>query len=530
MEIQGDQINESVGYSKTSGVVYTVSNTRKSSWTFITQLRGHEPNDMNIVGISELDGKEVIYKVPRLPSFSIFSEYRACKAIKDIIPSVKHFSRSLFITKMALKCDKQNLCLPRYPDGSRNEPWRTCDVLVQKKVPGDSFSEKMASEHSYRMLFSVVYQVLCALHSVQTWLQYTHYDLHPGNVKLKPMKEEVYQLFDTVDEPEQPFAVYGKYKAVIIDNEFSHVCTMDGNPLDSFMGHLKHLYDPTSSDSSIDVLRFLVCTFGYHFTLYKNSQLIGDLAHSLMDMFNKNSTKGVINEIGIIGELDHQSGKWTEMKDPIHKGIMQHFNIPEEKEFVNKYLYHIIELLSHKIRLPLEKKVENPDTSFILDVIKLLLVKCHHPEYRIRILFEIVSNKNQSDIYAIISQLKVNIPNFNTWYHQIKSAIDSCLPHLETALYFTTLEVKNMRTQQRESEFTPKKMIQWLNTKYVLFRPVDHASIVYWMTKSKRYKVSLKSCTQKQLNYINEMKNDMYAFSARLKEVVQQIHRLQTHF
>lgn len=536
---QGECLSDVIGYNSTEGIIYTMDS--RKSWRFISQLRGSSKKDVNIVGVALLDNEEVIYKVPRLPSYTIYSEHRVCKVLQETLPSIKHFSRSMFITKMALKCDRRNLCLPSYPNGATGEPWRSCDVLIQKMVPGISLAQHIDMEASYGKLFSAIYQILGVLRVVQTWLQYTHYDLHPNNIKLKPTKEGTYFLFDALADNQEPFATYSHgFKAVIIDQEFAHVCTMDGYPLDSFMGHLVRSFDPTSYDPSIDVLRFLISTFGYYHCKHKNGPFIGKLANSLIKRVNGyghgviNGQDGVINDEGVFqyGHVEQVGPKNEEtfipIEDPIYKGINQHFSqTDEEKGFVNRWLYHIVGLLTHRIRLPLEKRVENPDTMHLLEVIKLLiLLKCQQKEHRLRVLYELMSGKDNVEVYNVVVQLKISISDFNVWIASVRNAIEKCLPHLETALYFTSLENKNIRTQQHTDDFTPEKMIRWLNTKYILRRPVDNSSTICWMTKSARYKISMKSCTPETLNYINCAK-DMFDFAKRLKEAVQTIQRFQ---
>jgi hypothetical protein len=509
---------ESIGHSQYNGILYTME--QRKTWAFGRQLRGFSRKDLNIVGIARLDDIEVIYKVPRLPAFTIFAEYRVCKALSETLPSIKHFSRTLFITKMALRCDKRNLALASYPNGATNEPWRTCDVLVQKFIPGVSLALAVETNPSYRKLFSAIYQTLGVLWTAQQWLGYNHNDLHSNNILLKPLKDKkVFHLFDALGDQGKPFAVYSHgFKVVIIDNEFAHTCTVDGNPLDSFMGHICRSYDPTSFDKSIDVLRVLIGTFGYYDQKHANP-FMRKLANTLIEKVNGYGQGGITDD-----------GIFVPSDDPIFKSISQHYSEfkDTEKEFIQRSLYHIIGHLGHRIKLPLEKKVEVADSTHLLNIIKLLFaLKCSQDEYRMRVLHELVSSKDPNAVRSVMEQLKIGIDNFSMWYNKIQNEIEACLPHLETALYFTTLENREKRRRQHEEEFTPEKMIGWLSSKYTLHHPVERGSTVYWMTKSKRYKVSLNKIPEPMLDYVNATK-DMFEFSKRLKEVTQRAYQLQT--
>lgn len=109
---------------------------------------------------------------------------------------------------------------------------------------------------------------------------------------MKPLKRngipiKPYFLYDALGDGGSPLAVpsYG-YKAVIIDHEYAYVSTLEGYPVDCPLGLLHRHMDPTCSDKSIDVLRFLMSVFSFYHSKHK-SQFIEKLIQQVYILYSK---------------------------------------------------------------------------------------------------------------------------------------------------------------------------------------------------------------------------------------------------
>lgn len=507
-------------YNRIQSAIYHMN--EKLSWTFGNQLRGRMKKDVNVVGEALLDASPVIYKTPKYPSFGIYWERDVSKHLKEYLPSIKHFARAMFIARMPLQCDSRGRCMPRYPNGASGEPWRDCNILVQKLVPGVSFAETIEHDTSYRKMFSGMYQVLASLQVAQYYLGYTNNDLHTNNILMKDVRQkgDVQFLYDAIPD-EDPLAIpcYG-YKAVIIDQEFAYIHTVNGRQMDCAMNNLPRGFDPTTSDQSIDVLRFVVSAFTHH--VNKHPSLPG----------TENKIESIYKEmVANINSLEEgkleSAGYFEGAKDNLYDSVylQQCLDVsPSNREFVEIWFYKIIGLLCHKIRLPLKGRVEKADTTHVGKIFKKLCeLTCSRKQHRLRILYEIVYGRDLAFMEQLMKELKITYPQ--DWIVTFKKDVDNCIPHLETALYKATLENKERRKKQRPEMYSPENTIRRLAKFYNIHREVTNKTTVYWMTKTLRTKVSLKRATQEQLDHVNDSAADMFELSRRLKSLVETLTR-----
>jgi hypothetical protein len=511
IQTEVDQIEKPI----VKGVVYVMSEGKSQTFCFGQQLRGTKSEDQNIVGLATIGQKDVIYKSPRLPGWNPFWEYSVCEQLQQTLPHLTQFSKAISVTKMPLKCDKKNLCLPQHPRSS--DPWRVCNVLIQEYIPGVTLGDFIRYNNSYRKLFSSMFQVLKVIEAAQFWVGYTHYDLHANNVKLKQTKSKnKYYLYDLLDGKSDPLAVfvYDGLKAVLYDNEFGHTVTMDGHTLDSSLVHLCRSYDPTSSDKSIDALRFVTSVL----TFYMECRT---------DEYIKGIRDRVVNSVN-----QYECGKLTDMgvfeptQDAIRNSVLEALkDCPEgEIKYANKWLYLIISLLTHQITLPLEKKVETADTTHLISLIKnLYQIDCKYSEHRFRIMHEIVCRKGPHEVKTVMESLGASVgknpEDFDTWFNLITDSTFKAIPHIETALYFASKENRHRRELQHESDHTPGNLIKLLLGFYQKIEPLTEETKIKWITKSRKTTVLAKDLPKEVLDDVNSA-TDLADFSKRLKQAL----------
>lgn len=217
-----------------------------------------------IVGMTRMDGKDVVYKLSDTMTFSMAHEYQILKILQEKFPHLPHFARPV-----KLETRKIN---PRY---AVEDPFAIdgLDKVIETEV---LFVEFVSYERGKNLslynlihdtntptivLTTILLQVLCALDIAQT-VGFAHFDLHPNNVLLKktsPDAVHVYQLSDgsTVCVPTMGFL------PVIIDFGPSQIMGMrDDSPfhLDleyTNLGYLHRLYHPLT-----DARRLLIHASG----------------------------------------------------------------------------------------------------------------------------------------------------------------------------------------------------------------------------------------------------------------------------
>ena len=161
-----------IAISKTAMAGNLYHNHQCRKWQFGSIIKGPDTVYSNVVGEAQLDGVDVIYKFCKGPSRNIRRESEVCRMMEEYLKSVKHFSRSIMVTNMNLKCNRKNMCKPEFPNARTKDCYRSCDVFIQKIVKGDSLIGVITIVPSFRRLFSAVFQILKVLEIAQKWLGY----------------------------------------------------------------------------------------------------------------------------------------------------------------------------------------------------------------------------------------------------------------------------------------------------------------------------------------------------------------------
>lgn len=495
--------------SETSGFIYN-QNGKKQIITFGKLLKGDKHHDMNIVGIGKLYdttlGKsiDIIYKIHRFPSFNIQWEHSISCNIQHQLSSLKHFSQTIGIVNINLQSDKYSRCLAKFSNHQKNQQWIKSEVLIQKFVPGPSFTEKILETNSYRIFFSIIYQVLATLHYAQKKIQYTHYDLHISNIKVKPLKNEnIFFLYDLI-ENENPILVpsYGN-KAIIIDHEYSHCNNMDESSLDASLLMLNHGIDPTQFDPSLDVIRFMFSSIGYYKKQYQGTLLENIFNHMYRYLHEQNHQDCFKND-GIM------QSKSTFSIDFFIQHFIQNYQNSYEQDKISYWIKQCVQLISHRIHLPLTQKVESSESIYFENVINDLLELNATYYQRRRILFEIVKDTPLEELLLIMKQFNIKFQksSIEQWFEKILCHINQCLPYLETVLYWSSIENQQRRQKQDPHRFTPMAIFHLISQHYRPYFTFTNETIIYWMKKYKQEKVSFQYFDEKMLNNFNDFYNN----------------------
>lgn len=195
-------------------------------------------NDQIKTGIIHIEDKEFIYKVSRLPCWRPFWEFYISSILKDKIPHVKNFSRIIAIQKLNIDVDENFRTLPSAK--SRNQKSRT--VMISKLIHGKTFATAISLGIQEHFIFSIVYQLLSALHCAQIQLRFTDYDIHGNNILLKKEKNSnhIFYLYDLTKNPTL-IPSFG-YRGMIIDYEFAFVQDCINKRYDSGIGLIGYYY------------------------------------------------------------------------------------------------------------------------------------------------------------------------------------------------------------------------------------------------------------------------------------------------
>jgi hypothetical protein len=206
-------------------------------WRLTSLIKGPSDNGAwhsNIVGTLQTSDStersltnEFIYKISRLPSWRGYWEYFISHEIKTRIPSVKNFSRVVDVTQLLLDVDDEGRTLP----STKSKRQKPRNVVIQKMILGLPLAKHIKFGCTEEFAFSIIFQVLCALHISQKELSFTHYDLHCNNIILQQEKytdtKQIFYLYDFYDEPVL-IPSYG-YRAKIVDYEYSHIDSVRGS-------------------------------------------------------------------------------------------------------------------------------------------------------------------------------------------------------------------------------------------------------------------------------------------------------------
>lgn len=169
--------------------------------------------------LAKYNNEKVVCKISKSLDFNCIHEYSIMKSLETI--KSKNFTKALALENIKLDADFRRLVNPL---SSNNDlPMINVDILIMEYIDGIPL-DKFVNNINSNVLSSLTTQILYSICEAQEKLEFTHYDLHPGNVLVT--KTDVQKIDYTFGKKTYSVKTNG-YLAVIIDFGSSHVNTLE---------------------------------------------------------------------------------------------------------------------------------------------------------------------------------------------------------------------------------------------------------------------------------------------------------------
>lgn len=171
--------------------------------------------------LSDDPKSQFLLKHPQEDAQSVLIEHWVQSKVNNLRRYVPNFPLSFGM----FNCTRGKRGKPCAPPGDR-KPGPLTTFLLMELVPDASSAKSFAmSARSVRPVVDLIVQVLLALEVAQRALQFTHYDLHPGNVLVSPLvsAKPVVLVYHVDAERAEGYAVSAPLLAAVIDHGTSHV-------------------------------------------------------------------------------------------------------------------------------------------------------------------------------------------------------------------------------------------------------------------------------------------------------------------
>jgi hypothetical protein len=490
----------------------TVDNMR-CAWEFHEVIKPENPGSVcaNLVGIATWRDTECIYKCPRLPSWCSTWEYKILVRLNELMPGVPNFPKPVDLVNLSLYCQPNEYVVAEFPSGLRRERSRDCKVLVQEYVKGASLVNKISTTSSDAEFLACAYQGLAFLDAAQTVAKFNHKDLHMKNLVLEPTDPNVVFLFDVV--PTRPALIPSMgFTLKIVDCEFGYVKGLEGQPVDCSFELLARGFDPTSFDPGCDAIRFLLCMLNGYGHMDEGRTKFVRMAQELQ---KKASTPyGKVDSVGVFPEFALAIQRdFCEAPELLCGGFEIH-----EADFLKNNFFKLLNLLCHKMTIPLDNRVSSPSIQPLLAMLKhLFQVRTQYVETKLRILYEVVLGKDATSIVYMLLQQGIEVTA--DWVVQLCFMVDECIPHVETVLFKTTRDNRVRKELQKMSDFSAENMMQWMMDHYELVTPLSNTTVIRWVQQHQMRDISLANVPEKVLSDIQRSGN-MAVVANRMRELV----------
>ncbi len=434
-------------------------------WEVKRRIKGSRKEDESIIDVVSWNGGTFILKVNVRPSWNIHWEHRVTQSLYDNLGGLLPVARKTQLVSLTMVVDKEERVVDYFRTNNTTPLWKTRKVtgmLIEFHEKADTtFSQMIRKHKNLKLLFSGLYQVLCSLLVAQTYLGFTHYDLHPTNIVVEPFENpNTVILFDFDQLP--PMVVFsGGFLLRLIDYEYSHVEGICGQPFDAKLKLIPMKMNPTEFDSNQDILRFLISTCYFYHSLH-HSSVANEIRKTLVHEFRSHVQREQIQKT--TGLLENTS-------DPIYQKINSnlcyHQQITKERQlwFIEHY-YQVISMLMHQSQFPLVQSIDQPNYDEIIRFLVLLLSMEEVPcSYLIMVVQWISQNSTLEEIEVLVKEQKrvTWSVRLSLWFASLKSSYVLLLPHLETlmSMFMNQIHQQNLERYQH-SFFLPKHQILWL--------------------------------------------------------------------
>lgn len=270
-----------------------------------------------LIGECIINEKDHIWKVSKRYDFTCESEYIVGTTLaKSKVGQLPHFMKTVGLTRLNNKI-----------------------AVISKKINGTSFSRLVNKSITSEKPISALKQILIALDIAYKETNFTHYDLHIGNIIITKTDDEYYRyIYDDYDETIKTFNTC----PTIIDYGFSYINSNQSLLTSCFFSNLG--YNVFRPDNTADV-RLLLCSFANEVEARKKPCL------KLIRLAEKIRT--LTEDIPCT-----KSTGWLKNNEDYYKKILKAF-IPNSKiqktSAFKLYIDRVVDIIQALISLPLTK-------------------------------------------------------------------------------------------------------------------------------------------------------------------------------
>jgi hypothetical protein len=123
--------------------------------------------------------------------------------------------------------------------------------------------------------------------------------------------------------------------------------------------------------------------------------------------------------------------------------------------------YDVLQLLSHKMTLPLKVQTTQPKEETIINLYRVLFeLRVNSIVQWLTILYDIIAGKTFCQIQTTLLQWGIRLSDFQNWWARINYAIQNSLPDVESVMKIASDSISMLRKQQKEEDFTALKMFR----------------------------------------------------------------------
>lgn len=265
----------------------------------VTRFMHLEPDRLSTVGICKITDQpdqQMIWKVGDFWDYNSVGEYRILSQLNETLEWCPHFPKAYGIAEVPVhpriqeqpraslpfimdleKCSgpkrykkKKRNILPNEASVSaggsgsgsgdqqseRNVKWCKNEFIFQELIQGSKSAYDFSEEcENNSEMYSIMQQVNMALLFSYDYCQFTHYDMHSGNVLID--KTDVQHRLYILSNDFQIFISTQGLRPVIIDTGYSYSSTLERKPLDVCVQNFHIGYTPHTSDPHYDLRMWL---------------------------------------------------------------------------------------------------------------------------------------------------------------------------------------------------------------------------------------------------------------------------------
>jgi len=446
---------------------------------------------------------EFVYKSSQYINFLGRHEYKLMKSLEDLSEFCPHFCKALkmFTCKVHPEFVKQDNIFRK----NCKYPIKT-DLVIQEYISSNKLYDSIKNHKMSEIeLFSIVKQLLLCLSISQREKQFSHYDLHSGNILIRKCHPDDVFLYILDDNNYFCVPTHG-YFPVIIDFGFSYCKDLIEQPIYSSLAHTNVGFMTNQFDPIADPKLLLISV---------SDELRRNYTSKSVNTF-RNIVRNIFEPLNIDWECGWDNYNKPGASDYIIKSIKK---IKHDSYLFRKFPHYCIDTLQSMITLPLKKK----DTSQIEIAYKTLVTEFYKIEsqlsksvHHLYILKEMVKiarklekkylknvenavKKFKRHVYSVLSEISSYCRPKNVDFDKLLCSL-YVFSNCSEGILYDRIEIKNKSKDFEYSQLelnTPEKI-------YGAFE-VNLKSEYVFNEKSKVY---VLDCVNKNRDYIDNISNE----------------------